>query len=39
MEALQVYNGCDPDENDKVNDIIWKLNVYLFFWGGGVNEL
>ena len=31
MEALQVYNGCDPDDNDKVNDIIRKL--YCTFWG------
>ena len=29
MEALQVYNGCDPDEKDKVNDIIRKLDVYI----------
>ena len=35
MEALQVYNGCDPDENDKVNDIIRKLDVYIL---GEVNE-
>ena len=35
MEALQVYNGCDPDENDKVNDIIRKLDVYIL---GKVNE-
>ena len=35
MEVLQVYNGCDPDENDKVNDIIRKLDVYIL---GEVNE-
>ena len=35
MEALQVYNGCDPDENDKVDDILRKLDVYIL---GEVNE-
>ena len=27
--------GCDPDENDKVNDIIRKFDVYIL---GEVNE-
>ena len=29
MEALPVYNGCDPDEYNKVNYIIRKLDVYI----------
>ena len=35
MEALQVYNGYDPDENDKTYDIIQKLDVYIL---GEVNK-
>ena len=35
MGTLQVYNGCDPDENAKVNDIIPKLDICVL---GEVNE-
>ena len=35
MEALQVYTSCDSDDNDKVNDIIRKLEVYIL---GEVNK-
>ena len=29
MEVFHVFNGCDPDDNDKVNDSIRKLDAYI----------
>ena len=35
MEALQIYNGCDPEDGDNIDNIIQKLDIYIL---GDVSE-